>query len=608
MAIFVGFVLIVVAAVGARLVDLQVVGRARFVSYGLTQRDGFRVLRAGRGSILDRDGHAFAMSVAQPQVVADPTQVKDVAKVATALAKVTGADRADLESTLRKAQARRTAAGVPSRYVILDPQVSTAVATKLKDLALDGITTEDRYVRTDPSGTLARAVVGKALADGQVEQTSTGAKGGHQGLNGIEREYDRSLHGTAGKLFYEKDPHGRTIAGGRRRLEPAKPGTDLYLTLDQSLQYETEQALTDQVTATGAKGAMAVIMKPSTGEILSMASVSRHADDTVSGTGDARPLTAVFEPGSVNKMITIAGAMEEGEVTPETVFQVPSSLPLYDRVFTDHDPHPTQAWTTTDIIVTSSNIGTIKIAQQLGKAKVDQYLRSFGFGQASGLGFPSESAGIMRPLADWSGVDIGAVPIGQGVAVTALQMLSAYNVISNDGVYVAPKLVAATDAGRGRTGTAASSRRRVVSATTAQAMRGMLDKVVTDGTGKPAAVPGYTVGGKTGTARIPQAEHIGTDGYMGLDHKYHYQSTFVGVVDGADLSIIVTVEEAKTSIYGSDVAAPVFSHLAAMALRRYQIPPPALVAASERSVPELSTSAKEVGGEDVTGGPRATAG
>jgi cell division protein FtsI (penicillin-binding protein 3) len=306
-------------------------------------------------------------------------------------------------------------------------------------------------------------------------------------------------------------------------------------------------------------------------------------------------------------MITVAAAIEEGAVTPQTVIDVPDHLQIYDKDFKDHDPHPTQPWSVTDILVTSSNIGTIKIARELGAEKVDRYLRSFGFGQSTGLDFPAESAGIMRPLEDWSGVDIGAIPIGQGVAVTAMQMLAAYNVVANDGTYVAPKLVAATDDGDGRSATGASRRRRVVSAETAQAMRGMLDQVVTDGTGKLAAVPGYPIGGKTGTARIPQAVHDPEDGYLAPD-GYHYQSSFVGFVDGADLSIIVSVEDAQTSIFGGDVAAPVFSHLAATALRRYQIPPPALVAAAQRAVPELSASAKEVGGEDVTDGSRTAAG
>lgn len=587
---FVVFVVLVVAGVSARLVDLQVVKPDRYVAYGLRQRDGFRSLPAGRGAILDRDGQAFAMSVAQPQVIADPTQVPRPRRTARILAAELDVDASTLEAALaRKGR----------RYAVIAPLVSPAVADRVKRLELPGIAISKRYLRTSPSRGLAAPVVGRALADGQVVADSA-----HQGVSGIERQYDDALTGRPGRLYYEKDPVGNTIAGGRQRLEAARPGADVYLTLDQSLQYETQRALADQVDATGAQGAMAIVMHPSTGEIVAMAGVNRRFDGTIADTAEVTPVTSVFEPGSVNKVITIAGAMEDGLVDPDTVLDVPDRLALYDRTFNDHEPHPTSPWSVTDILVTSSNIGTIKIAQQLGPARVDHYLRAFGFGHDTGLDLSGESAGLLRDLEDWSGVDIGAIPIGQGISVTALQMLSAYNVIANGGVYVAPKLVVATDDGHGRTATRPSAHHRVVSPQTAAAMGAMLDKVVTDGTGQRAAVPGYDIGGKTGTARIPQGGKDAVDGYRDAAGRYHYYSSFVGTVDGADLSIIVAVREAETSIYGGEVAAPVFSHLAASALRRYQVPPPALMSAARPSVPDLSASAKEVGGEDVTVGGR----
>lgn len=587
------FVLLAVAAISARLVDVQVVKPGRYVAYGLRQRDTFRPLAAGRGAILDRDGQAFALSVAEPQVIVDPTLVTDAGATAKALAPLLGANRTDLLAAFARKH---------RRYVVLDRDLSTVVATKVKAQALPGISIEERYGRANPSQGLAASIVGRSLPSGE-RTTDTGG----QGISGIERQYDRALTGRPGKQYYERDPAGNTIAGGRQRLVPVRPGADIYLTLDQSLQYETERALADQVGATGAQGATAIVMHPSTGEVLAMASVARNPDDTVTDTSDVRPVTAVFEPGSVNKVITLAGAMEDGLVDPYTTLDVPDRLQLFDRSFSDHDPHPTSRWSVTDILVKSSNIGTIEIAQRLGKTRLDHYLRAFGFGHNTGLGIGGESAGLLRPVKDWSGVDIGAVPIGQGISVTAMQMLSAYNVIANGGVYVAPKLVAATDTGQGRTPSGGSARHRVVSTKTAAAMSAMLDKVVTDGTGVGAAVPGYRVGGKTGTARIPQGGQDALDGYRDATGTYHYYSSFVGVVDGADLSIIVTVREAKTSIYGGDVAAPVFAHLAATALRRYQIPPPAL-AGITAPIPDLSASAKGVGGEDVTPDGRAAAG
>jgi cell division protein FtsI (penicillin-binding protein 3) len=579
----------IVAAVGVQLVKVQVTDTSRYVAYGESQRDGFRVLPASRGAIYDRSGQAFAMSVAQPMVIADPAQVDDPVATSRTLASILGLDAADIEAQLTSKY----------RYRIIAKTVSQddaeAIKAKLDDDQLVGISLENEYQRSAPSDDLAVGVVGHALAEG--EKTADGQTGG---VSGIEAEYNRQLQGKPGKLYYEQDVWGTPIAGGERKLDKAVQGTDLYLTLDQAMQYEAEKAMADQVLATGAQSGQAVIMRPSTGEILAMASVAKGEDGTVTNTRDNRAVTSVFEPGSVNKMITVAGAIEDGVVKPETILTVPDYLQLYDRQFTDSHPHPASDWSVTDIVATSSNIGTIKIAQQLGKDGVDRYLREFGFGTKPGLGFPGETAGIMKDVDDWSGVDIGAMPIGQGVAVSALQMLDAYNVIANDGVFVAPKLVGSTDTGRGQVPTEPSASHRVVSKDTAAAMQAMLAKVVSDGTGKLAAVPGYTSAGKTGTARIPQGFDK-EDGYLNEQGRYEYQASFVGMVTGADLSIIVTLEDPRTSIYGGDVAAPVFAHLAASALRRYEVPPPALLGSTKHDVPELSASAKDVDGEDVAG-------
>lgn len=576
------------ATVTVRLADVQVSERETWMAMGTNARDGYQVIPAGRGAIVDRNGQPFALSVVRPNVVADPTYVEEPAHAALLLAPILDVDAAELQAKLSKPD---------THYQLLASTVTDEVRAEveavLEEDDLAGITFEDQYVREYPSGSLARGIVGKTYDRGLVDDD------GHQGQLGIELAFEDELTGAPGRRYFERDTGGNTIADTPESVEPAKPGTDVYLSLDQALQYSTEQALIDQVQATGAEEAMAIITKPSTGEILAMASVAVNEDGTVAATGDNRAVTTVFEPGSVSKMITVASAMEEGVVTPNTVLDVPDHLTLYDHTFTDHDPHPDQAWTTTDILVTSSNIGTIKIAQQLGKDEIDRYQREFGFGQTSGSDIPGEVNGLMLDPDDWSGTSIGAIPIGQGISVTALQMLGAYNVISNDGVYVAPRLVAATDDGHGRTSTDAGETRRVISADNAQAMRLILSKVVSEGTGLSAAVPGYTAFGKTGTARIPQDHPTDpTDSYRTESGGYEYQSSFVGGIDGADLSIIVTVKNAQTSIYGSQVAAPVFAQLASLALRSEQIPPPALVAAAEAGIPELSSSAKAVDGED----------
>lgn len=584
---FVAVMCVLAAAIGARITDLQVSDRDQSVAYGARLRDGYRVIPAGRGAIFDRSGNALALSVAMPNVVADPAAITDPVRVADVLAPVLEADRTELIDKL----------GVEgSRYQVLAPTVDRetvdAVKAAIEQHDLPGIDFEEQFVRQNPSDRLARNVVGRTYEGGRVDAE------GRQGQTGIELALDESLTGTAGRVTFEKDPNGNPIAGTPEHVEPAVPGTDVYLTLDQTLQHSAEQALIEQVRSTGAQQAMAVMTRPSTGEVLAMASVARNDDDTITNTGDNRPVTTVFEPGSVNKMITIAGAMEEGLLGPDTVIDVPDHLQVADHLFRDHDPHPTVPWSTTDILVTSSNVGTIKIAQRLGAEGVDEYLRRFGFGTAGGSDIPGEVNGLMLPLENWSGTSIGAIPIGQGISVTALQMLAAYNVIANDGVYVAPKLISATDDGSGVKPSEPSDQRRVISTETAVDVRQMLSKVVSDGTGAPAQVPGYTAFGKTGTARIPQFGGDPEDAYKDEHGRYHYESSFVGGIDGADLTIIVTVQDAKTSIYGSQLAGPVFSHLASLALRRDQIPPPALTDPADRGIPELSATARQIQGED----------
>ena len=266
--------------------------------------------------------------------------------------------------------------------------------------------------------------------------------------------------------------------------------------------------------------------------------------------------------------------------------------------FTDHDPHPTETMSLTDILANSSNIGTIMLGQKLGAERIDQYQRMFGFGTKTALDFPNESAGLMLPLKKWSGTSIGTIPIGQGVAVTALQMLQAYNVIANGGVYVDPKLVLATVGKDGtRHPTAPSASRRVVSTKTAAEVRDMMEQVVIAGTGTEAAIDGYTVAGKTGTARKPQPN----GGYQDAAGNYHYVATFAGFVPAEDpqLSAIVVLDEPTATIFASGASAPVFSRIASYALRRFHIPPPGITLAPTVPAPTHVNSTQV---NDVTGG------
>ena len=370
------------------------------------------------------------------------------------------------------------------------------------------------------------------------------------------------------KISVERDPTGTDLPGTERTVREARRGVDLVLTLDRSIQYEAERALVEQVDAIDAKGGMAVVMDVRTGDILAMATVDGetkdHAAQPAPSTQRNRPVTDVFEPGSTNKVVTIASAIEAGLVTPETTLEVPTAITVDGQKFEDVDTHG-PVLSVADIIRESSNVGTILVARKLGSARFDAALRNFGFGQTTGLDFPGEAPGILLPLSQYNDTSLASMPVGNGLAVTALQMLDVYVTLANGGVARQPRLVAATiDADGSRLDLPLGTTRRVVSAETAAAMRQMLAGVVEDGTGTKAAVPGYSVGGKTGTARKPPYD----------TPPYRYVSSFVGFapVENPRLAAIVVLDEPGTQFFGGTVAAPVFSRIMQQALAVKRVP------------------------------------
>jgi cell division protein FtsI (penicillin-binding protein 3) len=543
-------------AVSVRLVQLQAVSASEYAARGLRQRLHTLPIPAERGTLFDRNGNELAMSVRQATVYADPSMVHDPAATAASLAPVLSMDAATLDAKLRQTGA----------FVYLARKVPDDVAKKVEDLHLVGIGLQEESKRFRPNGDLAASVLGNVDVD-------------NSGVSGLELAHDDELAGEPGQMLLERGADGRTIAGGERRLTPAHPGEDLVLTIDRSLQYEVERALAEQIVASSALGGTVVVTDPTTGEILAMANL-KMTPDGPKPTADNRAVTAVYEPGSVNKVITVAGALEEGIVNPDTAFDVPDHLQVSIHRFSDHDPHPPTRWSVSDIVTTSSNIGTIMVAQKLGADRVDQYLRKFGLGQPTGLGFPQESNGIMLGLDEWTGTSIGSIPIGQGIAVNALQMLDVYNTIANDGVYVPPRLVRATVDDEGKEHRVEPvAGRRVVSARTAEQVTAMLANVVANGTGVNAAIPGYTVAGKTGTARKPSTT---TRGYV----PGAYIATFAGFVpaEAPRLSAIVVLDEPHP-YYASLSSAPVFAKITQYALRQFRVPPPAAVIATDEAPP-----------------------
>lgn len=549
--ILLGVLALLFGIVGVQLVRVQVIGADRYVRHGEAQRVRGIELAAGRGSIFDRNDYDLAITIPQRTVVADPRLVTDPDATARALARLLdGADDASINDLRDKLSS-------DAAFVYVARGVSDEVANAIASRELEGIWFIDEPKRFNPSDDLALSVLGRVGTD-------------NEGLSGLELTYDEALTGTAGELVLERDPEGRTIPAGRHRLEPADPGEDLILTIDRNLQFEAERVLAEHVSATGAKAGTAIISDPRTGEILALVNVDAHPSGP-RPSGNNMAVTTVYEPGSVSKVITLASAIEAGVVTPATVLQVPYSLRVADHTFTDPFGHATESYTVDEILTKSSNVGTILIAQQLGKDRVYDYLQAFGFGEPTALALPNETGGQFPKPEDWSGTSIATIPVGQGISVTAMQMLFAYNAIANDGIYVPPKLVGAVVDADGERRPGPSERpHRVVSRATATQMREMMGRVVEEGTGKAASIEGYRVAGKTGTARKASPE----GGYVWPDGGYRHTATFAGFMPADDptLSVLVTLDEPQ-QVYASETAAPAFAELSRHALRMLRLPP-----------------------------------
>ena len=538
--------LVAFTAVVVRLGAVQGPGGRYPAMVGEAQRVRTITLPAERGAILDRNGEPLAISARRRTVWADPQAVRDPAGAARALAPVLGVD----EAVIRRKLTSTTG------FEYLARKVDDPVADTVAGLDLAGVSLLEEPKRIDPAGPLAASVLGKVGTD-------------NDGLSGLERQFEDELTGSAGQLVVEKDPNGRDIASGTHELTAAEQGNQLVLTLDRSLQFETERALAEQITATRAKGGIAIVMDPQSGEVLAMATLAGGVGGAPPApTPDNTAVTKVYEPGSVNKLVTVAGAIESGVILPTDAFVVPDQLDVAGSPFRDSEPHATQAMPVSEIVADSSNVGTIKIAQRLGKDRLDQYVRAFGLADRTALDFPDESAGLLPPTAEWSDTSLATVAIGQGVAVTALQMLVAYNTIANGGLQVPPLLVKQVVDAEGKAhDVARPPPRQVVSEATADIVVPMLEQVVSEGTGTAAAVAGYSVAGKTGTAQKVRTDGIGYQ-------EGAYVATFAGFLPARSprLSAIVVLDE-PTPIYGGLVSAPVFSDLAAFAARHMRIPP-----------------------------------
>lgn len=565
-------VCVIFAAVVVRLVQVQALQAGRYSAYGVSERTRTIALPALRGAVQDRNGKVLALSVPMTSIYADPQLVTDPVGEAKELSPALGTSPDQLQREL----------SATGQFVYLARTVPDDTAAAVRKLNLPGIAYLQEPKRFAPDGQLAASVLGTVGTDGR-------------GLSGLEYQYDQRLVGRPGQLQVQQGLHGQTIPGTPQQVEAAVPGTTLRLTLDSAIQYQTEQVLGNEIVSSHAKGGMAVIMQSQTGKIVALANLVADANSPtgVSEASSDMAVTSVYEPGSVMKGVTFSAALESGAVTPATRFQVPYSTRLADATIHDAESHPTEFWSVPDILAYSSNVGTLHISQSLGPNRVYDFMRAFGLGSKTTLGVPGESSGLLPQPSRWSATSIGTVPIGQGVAVTAMQILDVYNTIANGGRFVGPQLV---DGWVGADGSlqapASPATRTVVSARTARQMTAMLEDVVASGTGTSAAVPGYDVAGKTGTAQIPDTSRGGYQAGA-------YTASFVGFVpaENPQLTAIVVVDRPTPVFYGGSIAAPVFSQIVSYALRQLQIAPPTPKNLGA-DVPPIDASAAAAGSDD----------
>jgi cell division protein FtsI/penicillin-binding protein 2 len=537
------FALVFVGTLG-RAVWLQGVQASTLERLAVRQQEDTTAIPAARGTIFDRRGEPLAIGEQATTVYADPRAVKNPRRVALAAAQVLGLDADELYPLL----ADRT-----RHFVYVQRKADPAKAARLEQRHLDGLGFYPEELRFYPQRSVAAHVLGFAGLD-------------NKGLDGLERSLDKPLAGRAGSQTTVTDPAGRVI--DVVATKPERAGEDVFLTIDHRIQANAESVLRETVSRWSAKGGNAIVLDPRTGAVLAMAVAPGFDANRFSSASPARrrnrAVTDLYEPGSTFKVVTVAAALSEKIVTPRTAFTLKSWIRVADRIIHEHEPRPTQRMTVAQILAQSSNIGTVTLAQMLGRTRVESWISRFGFGKQTGVDAPGESRGLLPSY--WSGSTIGNVPIGQGIGVTPIQMATAYAAIANRGVLHTPHLVERI----GKRSHGVGKSRRVLSETVSAQMMAMLRDVVSaeGGTGALAAVPGYTVAGKTGTAAKPIPGGYSTSRYV---------ASFVGVVPAKDprLVVLVSIDEPRGAIWGGVVAAPAFSEIARSSLAELEIAPDA---------------------------------
>ena len=557
-------IILILGLLSFRLVDIQAVQAHTYAARAANEMSTISIMPAPRGSITDINGVEFARSVSAVNVVVDPTLISDPIKFAEIAAPVLSMPASDVAKTVTgKRRWSLVARNVtPATWISL----KNAFASYNKSLSIKeaetkrifGFYAERDYTRDYPSGELIGSLIGF------VNQAGNGAAGLESSMNSL-------LTGVEGKYSYANG-YGAEIPGSQQELVAAKPGTTVRLTIDRDVQWIASQAISDAVKSSHAISGTVIVMDPKTGQILA------HATAPTFDPNNTKKISLdlmrnpsvqdVYEPGSTGKVMTMAAALEEGKITPATIFSIPDTYKVSNRLFHDHDKHSTEFLTPTGILAISSNVGAIKVGERLSNIVLYNYLKKFGVGTTTGSGLPGESQGVLPNVANWSGTTAPTVAFGQGYSVTAMQATSIFATIANDGIRVSPTVVAGTSDSSGHfTPTTARDQVQVVSPKTASELRLMMESVVSaNGTAPEAAIPGYRVAGKTGTAqRVDPTCHC----YRG------YTASFIGFApaDKPRYVISVTIQAPQGIHWGGTLGAPVFKKVMSFVLQSRHVPP-----------------------------------
>lgn len=542
-------IILAVFGLGLRLVSLQVVSAPRYEAMGVNKRLLRSTLPASRGAIYDRNLQPIAVSAEARTIFADPAAIDNPAALAEQLSPILQRDPGDLLGSL-------TGGG---RFSYLARGVAPSVGRAISELGVRSMIGQiPSSRRIYPAGRVGAQIVGFVGVD-------------NEGLSGLESAYDAMLQGRDGVREIERDRYGRAIPGAQFLSRLPQAGEDLVLTIDRDLQWFAEQALVEALKVTTARSGIAIVMDPKTGDVLAMANAPLFDPSSYGKVGADRrrnrAVTDAYEPGSVNKVITAALSIDDGLAWPGEMLKLPRALSIGGYTFRDLLPDADGKLTYAEALARSSNLATISVAKRLGKERLAAGLRSFGLGEPTGIGFPGESSGVLPAPSTWDATSMATIPIGQGIAASPIQIASVYATLANDGVRVRPRLVRGVVAADGTLiENPIAPAERAVSPLAAAQVRQMLVGVVEEGTGRLARIPGYLVGGKTGTAGKPLKNRRG--------YSNEIITTFAGFAPADDPRFVVMVAlDNPWPRFAATTAGPVFKEIMTFALSTQRVAP-----------------------------------